>query len=184
RRPPAWVRNRRPHALRPRHRDLSAGSQRRGTDRAIARARAARPRPRGVAGATAAGRRRHRPRRRRYPGAGRRPAPLSRPARRPATGRLLGTWSRTRPDAIYIATEGPLGWSALRAALRLGIPVATGFHTRFDAYMRDYRLAWLEPAALRWMRHFHNRADATLVPTRELQRSLQEAGFRQVRLLP
>lgn len=102
----------------------------------------------------------------------------------PATGRLLDSWSRSRPDAIYIATEGPLGWSALRAARRLGIPVATGFHTRFDAYMRDYRLAWLEPAALRWMRHFHNRADATLVPTRELQRSLQEAGFRQVRLLP
>ena len=102
----------------------------------------------------------------------------------PATRRLLDAWSDARPDAIYIATEGPLGWSALRAARRLGIPAATGFHTRFDAYMRDYRMPWLEPVALRWMRHFHNRADATLVPTRELKGFLDDAGFRHARRLP
>ena len=102
----------------------------------------------------------------------------------PATGRLVSAWSAARPDAIYVATEGPLGWSALRAAQRLGIPVATGFHTRFDEYMRDYGLPWLEPVALRWMRHFHNRAAATLVPTRELKGFLDGAGFRHVRLLP
>src|SRR5690606_15609110 len=44
----------------------------------------------------------------------------------PATLQLFDTWSHTRPDAIYIATEGPLGWSALRVARRLGIPAATG----------------------------------------------------------
>src|SRR5690606_1910627 len=72
-------------------------------------------------------------------------------------GRVLQRhWSRARPDAIYIATEGPLGWSALRAARSLGIPVASGFHTRFDHYMRDYGLPWLQPGALRWMRRFHN----------------------------
>ena len=101
----------------------------------------------------------------------------------PATRRLLEAWSGARPDAVYIATEGPLGWSALRAARRLGIPAATGFHTRFDEYMRDYRMPWLEPVALRWMRHFHNRADATLVPTRELKSFLDQAGFRKARLL-
>src|SRR5690606_26148259 len=49
----------------------------------------------------------------------------------PAAGLLGRTWQDAPPDAIYIATEGPLGWSALRAARRLRIPVATGFHTRF-----------------------------------------------------
>src|SRR5690606_38143541 len=39
----------------------------------------------------------------------------------PATRRLLDAWSDARPDAVDIATEGPLGWSALRAARRLGI---------------------------------------------------------------
>src|SRR5687768_7781250 len=47
----------------------------------------------------------------------------------PATRRLTAEWRKTRPDAIYVATEGPLGWSALRAARRLGIPASTGFHT-------------------------------------------------------
>ena len=98
----------------------------------------------------------------------------------PATGLLLQHWRQAPPDAVYIATEGPLGWSALRAARRLGIPVASGFHTRFDHYMRDYGMPWLAGTALDWMRRFHNRADATLVPTRELQEELQSHGFERV----
>jgi glycosyltransferase involved in cell wall biosynthesis len=98
----------------------------------------------------------------------------------PATRRLLALWKESPPDAIYVATEGPLGWSAVRAARRLGIPVATGFHTRFDEYMRDYGARFLEHTALRWMRRFHNGAQATLVPTRELAGFLQAQGFRHV----
>ena len=95
----------------------------------------------------------------------------------PATRRLLALWKESPPDAIYVATEGPLGWSAVRAARRLGIPVATGFHTRFDEYMRDYGVRFLQHTALRWMRRFHNSAQATLVPTRELADFLQAQGF-------
>ncbi|GAB3090143.1 glycosyltransferase family 4 protein [Lysobacter terrae] len=102
----------------------------------------------------------------------------------PATRKLVAQWQKSRPDAIYVATEGPLGWSALRAARRLGIPASTGFHTRFDEYMRDYGAAFLAQTALRWMRRFHNGADATLVPTRELQQFLQSNGFNDVVLLP
>ena len=102
----------------------------------------------------------------------------------PATRRLLGRWSKTPPDAIYIATEGPLGWSAQRAARRLGIPVATGFHTRFDAYMRDYGAAFLQQTALRWMRRFHNGGQATLVPTQELLDFLRDQGFQHPVRLP
>jgi glycosyltransferase involved in cell wall biosynthesis len=58
----------------------------------------------------------------------------------PATGALARAWRAAPPDAVYVATEGPLGWSALRVARRLGIPAATGLHTRFDRYMRDYAL--------------------------------------------
>ena len=98
----------------------------------------------------------------------------------PATASLLERWSASPPDAIYVATEGPLGWSALRAARKLGIPAATGFHTRFDQYLRDYGLPFLESTALRWMRRFHNSGNATLVPTRELAEFLQSRGFRHV----
>ena len=98
----------------------------------------------------------------------------------PATGALLRRWRRQPPDAVYVATEGPLGWSALRAARKLGLPVATGFHTRFDEYMRDYGLPFLQGTALRWMRRFHNGAQATLVPTLELAAWLHGQGFDNV----
>src|SRR5690606_3298611 len=80
--------------------------------------------------------------------------------------------------------EGPLGWSAIRAAKALGIPVASGFHTRFDHYMRDYGLPFMEPVALAWMRRFHNAASATLVPTRERQAELEALGSGAVVHLP
>ncbi|WP_342315810.1 glycosyltransferase family 1 protein [Lysobacter sp. FW306-1B-D06B] len=102
----------------------------------------------------------------------------------PAGGRIRDAWRAARPDAVYVATEGPLGWSALRAARRLGIPAASGFHTRFDEYMRDYGAGFLAGTALRWMRRFHNHADATLVPTRELVEFLRAQRFDNVVRLP
>lgn len=102
----------------------------------------------------------------------------------PAVRRLRRQWERHRPDAIYVATEGPLGWSALRAARQLGIPAATGFHTRFDLYMRDYGLSPLQRPALAWMRHVHALGQATLVPTLELREALMQLGFGHVVRLP
>ena len=98
----------------------------------------------------------------------------------PAGRSLRQRWEAARPDAIYIATEGPLGWSALNAARRLGIPVATGFHTRFDQYMGRYGLGLLAPVAFGWLRWFHNQSDVTLVPTRELAHDLLARGFQSV----
>ncbi len=98
----------------------------------------------------------------------------------PAGRRLLGRWKHNRPDAIYVATEGPLGWSALNAARKLDIPVATGFHTRFDTYAKDYGFGFLSPWVFNWLKRFHNRGDATLVPTVELQEQLRSQGFEKV----
>ena len=71
----------------------------------------------------------------------------------------------------------------MRGAERLGIPVATGFHTRFDDYVGRYGAAFLSPLVFAWLRRFHNRADATLVPTRELADFLRGHGFERVELL-
>ncbi|MBZ2190240.1 glycosyltransferase family 1 protein [Alcanivorax sp. JB21] len=102
----------------------------------------------------------------------------------PAGGKLRRLWREQPPDAIYVATEGPLGWSAVNTARQLGIPVATGLHTRFDEYTRDYGLGFLQGIAFAWMRWFHNRANATLVPTGELATFLSARGFRQAVHLP
>jgi glycosyltransferase involved in cell wall biosynthesis len=101
----------------------------------------------------------------------------------PAASRLRRLWMDQRPEAVYIATEGPLGHSALTVARELGIPSATGFHTRFDDFVAHYGAAWLTPAVFALLRRFHNRADATLVPTRELLEFLRQRGFASVRLL-
>lgn len=101
----------------------------------------------------------------------------------PATRRLRRGWREARPDAVYVATEGPLGWSALAAANRLGIPVCTGFHTRFDDYAAHYGLGFLTPLVLAHLRRFHRRAAATLVPTRALADELAALGIGNARLL-
>jgi glycosyltransferase involved in cell wall biosynthesis len=101
----------------------------------------------------------------------------------PAQARLLKHWRKQRPDGVYIATEGPLGWSAVSAARALKIPVVTGLHTRFDDFMSHYGLWFLRRAAFAFMRRFHNRADATLVPTLSLQKMLQAQGFKRVERL-
>ncbi len=101
----------------------------------------------------------------------------------PARRRLERSWRQQRPDAIYVATEGPLGWSAVRAATRLGIPVATGFHTRFDDFVRHYGAGFLTPLVFGWMRRFHNRAQATVVPTGELRDFLAGQRFDRPVLL-
>ena len=101
----------------------------------------------------------------------------------PSQTRLLRHWRSTRPQALYVATEGPLGHSALSAATRLGIPACTGFHTRFDDFIAHYGFSWLTPLVFAGMRRFHNRAQATLVPTQELATYLRQRRFSSVRLL-
>lgn len=101
----------------------------------------------------------------------------------PAGAALRERWTRARPDAVYIATEGALGWSALRAARALRIPVASGFHTRFDSYAGHYGLRWLTPLVRGHLRRFHRRAGATLVPTEALMRELAALGVGNARLL-
>jgi glycosyltransferase involved in cell wall biosynthesis len=101
----------------------------------------------------------------------------------PAKAELSDNWSRRRPDVLHIATEGPLGWSALAAARKLGIPVATDFHTNFHAYSRHYGFAWLATPVMAYLKRFHNRADCTMVPTAELADELAAAGFRGLRVV-
>jgi glycosyltransferase involved in cell wall biosynthesis len=100
----------------------------------------------------------------------------------PVGGQLCSLWSQWRPHAVYIATEGPLGRAALNCARRLGIPALTGFHTQFHQYSRYYGLGLLMRPIVKSLRRFHNRADATLVPTTTLQAELARDGFRNLKV--
>jgi glycosyltransferase involved in cell wall biosynthesis len=101
------------------------------------------------------------------------------PARR-ALGRL---WTFERPDVVHIVTEGPLGWSALQAAAKLKLPVVSDFRTNFHAYSRHYGVGWLRAPILAYLRKFHNRALATLVPTEAMRAELAAIGFQRLRVI-
>lgn len=101
----------------------------------------------------------------------------------PVRGRLVSRWRADRPDLVHIATEGPLGYSALSAADKLGIPVSSTFHTNFHSYSRHYGAAWLTRPVLAYLRHFHNRTRITLSPTVELNAELERDGFKNLALL-
>jgi len=101
----------------------------------------------------------------------------------PGPFRLRKRWLKRRPDAVYVATESPLGDSAVRAAKALGIPVIAGFHTNFHEYMSQYRLGGLQSAAKAYLKRFHSRADCTLAPSAEVVEALKADGFHEVHLL-
>ncbi len=101
----------------------------------------------------------------------------------PGPFKLRKRWLKKRPDVIYVATESPLGISAVSVASGLGIPVTTGFHTNFHEYMEQYKLKALQPAAMSYLRHIHSRAHATMAPSQEVIDMLQREGIKHTHLL-
>jgi glycosyltransferase involved in cell wall biosynthesis len=100
--------------------------------------------------------------------------PLVRP--RDIRLRLQGFGSQV----VHIATEGPLGWAALRAAGSLGLPTVSSYHTNFPQYLGQYRVGWLTPAAWRYLRWFHNATRTTFCPTPSIRDLLRQKGFRNL----
>jgi glycosyltransferase involved in cell wall biosynthesis len=96
--------------------------------------------------------------------------------------RLVKAFTNARPDLVHIATEGPLGLSALLAAGRLGVPVATSFHTNFDYYADHYGFGPFKRLIVGYLRWFHNRAAVTLVPSSGTRGRLGELGFERVEI--
>lgn len=101
----------------------------------------------------------------------------------PAGRTIQRHWQVNPPDVIYIATEGPLGWSALQIARRLNLPIVSGFHTNFPAYSKHYRLRYLEPLVARYIQGFHNKTHRTMVPTPDLKLELENKKYRNVEVM-
>jgi glycosyltransferase involved in cell wall biosynthesis len=101
----------------------------------------------------------------------------------PAKRRILRLWHERRPDLVHVATEGPLGWSAVRAAHQLGVPLVTSFHTNFHSYGQHYGYRFMTQGVFRWLRYIHRHAHRTFVPSEELRTHLQAEGFANLRIL-
>jgi hypothetical protein len=83
------------------------------------------------------------------------------------------------PDALHIATEGPIGWTARAYCRRRKLAFTTSYTTRFPEYIAARSII---PAALSYavLRHFHAAAAMTMVATPSLERELSARGFRKL----
>jgi glycosyltransferase involved in cell wall biosynthesis len=94
----------------------------------------------------------------------------------PSRRRIAARIAQSRPDAIHIATEGPIGFAVRAYCTRRGRPFTTSYTTRFPEYI-SARLpipqSWIY-ATLRW---FHAAAAVTMVATPSLMAELEERGF-------
>ena len=84
-----------------------------------------------------------------------------------------------RPDAVHIATEGPLGSAARRHCLYRKQPFTTAYHTQFPEYMHA-RCRFPLAISYAWLRHFHAPSQAVLCATPTLRNRLKARGFRNL----
>jgi glycosyltransferase involved in cell wall biosynthesis len=86
-----------------------------------------------------------------------------------------------KPDAIHIATEGPIGRAARRFCKRRGYPFTTSFHTRFPEYAAE---RWAVPISWGYavLRDFHKDGEAMMVATPGLMEELEARGFTKMKL--
>lgn len=101
----------------------------------------------------------------------------------PKPFRFKKLWKKSQPDVVYVATESPMGASAVKTCKKMSIPVVMGFHTNFDQYLSRYHLDGIRPYAVSYLRKLHAHADRTLVPTVHVQDRLQNEGFERLFLL-
>jgi glycosyltransferase involved in cell wall biosynthesis len=82
------------------------------------------------------------------------------------------------PDAVHIATEGPLGWDARAVCLKHKFPFTTSYHTQFPEYITA-RFKWIPLwAGYRYMHAFHDKSGRVMVATPTMQEQLRLQGFR------
>jgi len=94
-------------------------------------------------------------------------------------GKLSRLLDKLEPDAVHIATEGPLGLAGRRYCRTRKIPYTSSFHTRFPEYVNlrfKFPLSWAY-AFLRW---FHGASERVMVATPSLQGELEALGFRNL----
>jgi len=97
----------------------------------------------------------------------------------PGWSRVARRFRSLKPDAVHIATEGPIGWMARRYCRARRIPFTTSFHTRFPEYLAQ-RFAIPTGWTTAILRRFHNAGRGLMVSTPTLARELEGQGFERV----
>jgi glycosyltransferase involved in cell wall biosynthesis len=97
----------------------------------------------------------------------------------PGWTRVARRFRELMPDAVHIATEGPIGWMARRYCRARAIPFTTSFHTRFPEYLAQ-RFAIPTAWTTAILRRFHNAGRGLMAATPSLAHELETHGFERV----
>lgn len=97
----------------------------------------------------------------------------------PGWRRIAQRFQSVKPDAVHIATEGPIGWMVRRYCCARGIAFTTSFHTRFPEYLTQ-RFAIPTAWTTAVLRRFHNAGRGIMVATPTLANELASQGFERV----
>jgi glycosyltransferase involved in cell wall biosynthesis len=97
----------------------------------------------------------------------------------PAYNYVIERLDLINPDAVHIATEGPIGWMTRRYCKRRGVPFTTAFHTRFPEYVSS-RFGVPEGWTYALQRRFHSAGAGMMVASESLRRDLEARGFERM----
>ncbi len=93
---------------------------------------------------------------------------------------------KLKPLHVHIATEGPLGFRAMKYCKKHGLSVSTAFHTNWQQYVKEdgFNVPGVPrkisaAATLAFLKDFHKKADAVMAATPELKQGLVDWGLRK-----
>lgn len=81
------------------------------------------------------------------------------------------------PTLIHIAVPDIAGYQALKLAGKRKLPVVASYHTRYDTYLKFYRLGGLERLGRRYLRNFYNKCLMVYPPSESMAQIIRDEGF-------
>ncbi len=97
----------------------------------------------------------------------------------PNRGEIARRIEQAAPEAIHIATEGPIGWAVRGYCRRKKLAFTTSYTTRFPEYV-EVRTGIPASVGYAVLRHFHAAASMTMIATASLRQELAGRGFRKL----
>lgn len=101
----------------------------------------------------------------------------------PSGKRLLQIWQNQKPDIIYVTTQGPLGWAAIKEAKKQKIPTVSYFNTNYLYFRQKCRITILKNLARKYLINLLNKTNTTIVSTVSQKKRLLNMGINNIAVL-
>lgn len=101
-----------------------------------------------------------------------------------STATIRALLIKHRPDVVHIHSPCTLGFRAIKAARSLYIPTVSTFHTNFPAYLKYYKVGFLQRPVWKYLRSLYNSCQGLIVPSSEMAKELASRGLKNLHCIP